>query len=84
MADIIKTQTGTFYSEKEGVEYNEYPPPGKLIKVMKKFWAEKLRLKGAIRFGNLEEYRNWENEILGDANDGKVLATQMMAKACML
>ena len=71
MAGMIKTQTGTLYSKKEGVEYNEDPPPDKLVKVMKKRWAEELRLKGAIRFGNLEEYRNWENEILGDANDGK-------------
>ena len=71
MADIIKTQKGTFYSEKEGVEYNEYPPPAKLIKVMKKRWAEELKLKGAIRFVSLEEYRKWENSILGDTNDGK-------------
>ena len=71
MVDITKTLTGTFYSEKEGVEYNEYPPPAKLIKVMKKCWAEELKLKGAIRFGNLEEYRSWENKVLGDKNDGQ-------------
>ena len=71
MAYISKTQTGTYYSEEEGVEYNEYLPPAKWVKVMKKRWAEELRLKGTIRFGNLEEYRNWENPILGDKNDGQ-------------
>lgn len=70
MVDIMKTQTGTFYSEKEGVEYNEYPPPAKLVKAMEKRWAGEL-IKGAIRFLNLEEYRSWENPILGDKNDGQ-------------
>ena len=70
MVDIKKTLTGTFHSEKEGVEYNEHPPPAKLIKVMKKCWAEEL-IKGAIRFGNLEGYRSWENQVLGDKNDGQ-------------
>ena len=70
MANITKTLTGTFYSEKEGVEYNEYPPPAKLIKVMKKCWAKKL-IEGDIRFGNLEEYRSWENKVLGDKNEGQ-------------
>ena len=71
MAYISKTRTGTYCLKEEGVEYNEYLPPAKWVKVMKKRWAEELRLKGTIRFGNLEEYRNWENEILGDKNDGQ-------------
>ena len=71
MAYISKTQTGTYYLKEGGVEYNEYLPPAKWVKVMKKRWAEELRLKGTIRFGNLEEYRNWENPILGDKNDGQ-------------
>lgn len=53
MAEIIKTPTGTLVIA--GTEYNEYPPPQKLFRVMKRCWAEELKNKGSIRFGNLEE-----------------------------
>jgi hypothetical protein len=73
MKEITKTETGTFIVR--GVEYNDYPPPGKLIKVMKRCRAEGLISHGTMRFGNLEEYRKWENEVLGDINDGNGVYT---------
>lgn len=73
MNEITKTDSGTFIVN--GVEYNGYPPPGKLIKVMKKCRAEELVSRGIMRFGNLEEYRKWENKILGDINDGNGMYT---------
>jgi hypothetical protein len=68
MNQINKTDSGTFFVE--GVEYNDYPPPEKLIKVMKKSYAEEFISKGTMRFGSLESYRKWENKELGDVNDG--------------
>jgi len=57
------------------IEYNNYPPPERLIKVMKRDWAEKLVSQGSMRFGNLVEYREWENKVLGDINDGNGMFT---------
>ena len=65
---IIKTQTGTLVVK--GIEYNEYLPPSKLLRVMKRCWAAELINKGSFRFGSLEQYRKWENKVLGDPNDG--------------
>ncbi len=73
MVGIIKTGMETLLVK--GVEYNEYPPPVKLVKVMKRCWADELISKGAMRFGNLEVYRSWENKILGDENDGNGMYT---------
>ena len=73
MNAITKKDSGTFVVN--GVEYNDYPPPDKLIKVMKKCRAEELISQGTMRFGNLEEYRKWENEVLGDINDGNGMYT---------
>jgi hypothetical protein len=68
MMKISKTESGTLIVD--GIEYNAYPPPGKLIKVMKRCRAEEFISQGTMRFGNLKEYRKWENKILGDENDG--------------
>jgi len=73
MNEITKTVSGTFVVN--AVEYNDYPPPGKIIKVMKKCRAEELVSRGTMRFGNLEEYRKWENQVLGDINDGNGMYT---------
>lgn len=73
MNGIIKTDSGTFLVN--GVEYNDYPPPGKLIKVMKRCRAKEFISHGTMRFGYLEEYRKWENEVLGDVNDGNGMYT---------
>ena len=56
---------------KDGVRYSTYPPTLELLKVMKRRWAEKFATVGAIRFGNLEGYRRWENAVLGDPSDGE-------------
>ena len=69
MTKIIRTQSGTQIVN--GVEYSTYPPPDGLIKVMKRWWAERLLSEGAIRFGSLSYYRKWENTVLGDPNDGE-------------
>ena len=66
-----KTKTGTIINR--NIEYNEYPPPFCLVKVMERKWAEKLIRCGLIRFRKLVYYRNWENNLLGDPNDGKGL-----------
>ena len=55
----------------DGVEYSMYPPPGALLKVMERRWAEALIEQGAMRFGNLATYRRWENAVLGDPDDGE-------------
>ncbi len=67
--NIMSTKSGTMIVN--GVEYNTYPPPSALVKVMKSRWAKELIDYGNIRFGSLESYREWENAILGDPNDGK-------------
>ncbi len=63
-----KTQFSTIIAD--GVEYNIYPPPEILIKVMKREFAQDLVDKGYMHFGDLEYYRGWENKVLGDKNDG--------------
>lgn len=73
MDNITKTDSGTLIVK--GIEYNTYPPPGKLIKVMKKARAKEFISHGTLRFGSLEEYRKWENEVLGDVNDGNGMYT---------
>ena len=55
----------------DGVEYSTYPPPVALLKAMEHRWAETLLKQGAMRFGSLATYRQWENAVLGDPNDGK-------------
>jgi len=56
-----------------GIEYNEYPPPEQLVKVMKREFAEQLISNGLVRLRKLEYYRRWEKGQLGDPNDGKGL-----------
>jgi hypothetical protein len=68
---ITGTQTGTVLVN--GIEYNEYPPPEQLLKVMKRQWAECLLGTGLVRLHKLEYYRRLENELLGDPNDGEGL-----------
>lgn len=67
--NITTTQSGTMIIC--GVEYSTYPPPDVLVKAMERRWAEKLLEHGAIRFGSLATYRQWENAVLGDPNDGE-------------
>ena len=64
----IRTEMGTVLVN--GIEYNECPLPGQLVKLMKRKWADQLLKKGAVRFHDLEYYRQWENKYLGDPNDG--------------
>jgi hypothetical protein len=65
---IEKTKTGTFISD--GIEYNETPVPKMLVKAMSKEWADPLVYKGKLRIHHLNYFRNWENKVLGDPNDG--------------
>ena len=65
------TKTGTFLVD--GIEFNEYPPPQSVIKAMKRVFAIQLRDHGILRMHNLAYYRKWENEALGDTNDGRGL-----------
>jgi len=44
-----------------------------LIKAMDRKWAKKVLRDGLIRLHTLEYYRQWENDLLGDPNDGKGL-----------
>lgn len=67
------TLTGTGTTVLCGIEYNEYPPPGQLLKAMKRYRAEALLERGLVRIHGLEYYRRWENNVLGDPNDGKGL-----------
>lgn len=55
----------------DGVEHSTYPPPVALVKAMERHWAETLLKQGAMRFGSLATYRQWENAVLGDPNDGE-------------
>ena len=66
---MTKTQSGTLVVD--GVEYGSYPPPIELLKAMKRRWAEALVEYGQMRFGSLASYRQWENVVLGDPNDGQ-------------
>jgi hypothetical protein len=73
MNNLIYTKSGTVINKDDGIEYNCYPPPQSLIKVMDRHWAKQLKEIGLIRFGSLEYYQKWENGVLGDPNDGKGL-----------
>lgn len=53
------------------IERSASSRPATLIKVMERRWAELLVNSGSMRFGSLAIYREWENEILGDPNDGE-------------
>jgi len=66
---ISTTKSGTMLVD--GVEYNTYPPPATLVKAMERPWAEALIACGLMRFGSLAFYREWENSVMGDLNDGK-------------
>ncbi len=68
---IEKTKSDTLLLN--GVEYNELPPPGCLIKTMSKTWALELLKNGVLRVRHLNYFRKWENSILGDPNDGNAL-----------
>lgn len=65
---VTKTKTGTLLLG--GIEYNEYPPPQQLRKAMEKRWANDLIQRGLIRIRKMEYYRQWENDLFGDPNDG--------------
>jgi hypothetical protein len=69
--ESVRTQTGTLIVN--GIEYNEYPPPRKLVKIMERKWAEEIVRTGSIRLRKIEYYRRWENELLGDPNEGEGL-----------
>lgn len=63
----------TTKSESVIVDGVEYPPPTILLKAMERRWAKELITTGLMRFGSLASYREWENTVLGDPNDGKGL-----------
>ena len=65
---VTTTQSGTKIVD--GVEHSTYPPPEELVKAMERCWAKDLFCKGKIRFSSLDTYKNWENSVLGDPNDG--------------
>jgi len=54
----------------DGIEYNEYPPPERLIKATESKWAVELMKRGLLRLHKLEYYQKWENQQLGDSNEG--------------
>jgi len=66
-----KTQSGTVFVNR--IEFNEYPLPQKLVKMMERKWAEAVLKNGLVRLRKLEYYRKWENKLLGDPNDGEGL-----------
>lgn len=72
MTDFQETKSGTVIVE--GVEYNNYPPPPVLLKLMKSRWAKALIKFGNIRLVSLEFYQRWENKVLGDPSDGIALS----------
>lgn len=67
--NIERAQTGGTLSN--GIEYNDFPAPSQLVKAMSRKYAEPLLDSGILRIRHLEYFRNWENKVLGDANDGK-------------
>ena len=69
----MRTKTGTLVQN--GVEYKHYPPPNRLVKVMKLKYARPLLEKGALRLSHAEIYRKMENPELGDPNDSKGMLT---------
>ena len=66
--EIIETKTGTIIVG--SIEYNEFPPPTRLVKTMSRHWAQELVNKGLLRIRHLDFFRAWENAALGDPNDG--------------
>ncbi len=66
-----RTKSGTIISC--GIEYNEFPPPKLLVKAMKKKRASPLIKAGILRIQSIEYFKKWENEVLGDPNDGEGL-----------
>jgi len=68
---IRRTRSSTLIVN--GIEYNEYPSPGQLVKLMERKWANELLNSGSVRLRKLEYYRRWENDLLGDPNDGEGL-----------
>lgn len=74
MEAITRTNSGTLVTGgAETIEYNEYPPPPLLVKAMQRRWAEPLVRDGSMRLGSLGSYQRWENQELGDPNDGEGL-----------
>lgn len=63
-----KTPTGAII--RNGIEYNELPAPEMLVKAMEQRFADQLLDSGKLRISHLDCFRNWENKILGDCNDG--------------
>ncbi len=55
----------------ENIEYNAYPPPSEVVKLTKRAWAEQMAATGTLRFGSLASYRAWENNVLGDPQEGE-------------
>ena len=53
-----------------GIEFNEFPAPVRLVKTMERKWAERLLDRGEIMLHTLEYFREWENKVLGDSNEG--------------
>lgn len=53
-----------------GIEFNELPAPNRLMKAMERKYAERLRDCGEIMLRTIEYFRKWENEVLGDPNEG--------------
>ena len=53
-----------------GIEYNDFPIPILLFKAMSREWASLLIDSGILKIRHLDYFRNWENEVLGDPNDG--------------
>jgi hypothetical protein len=68
---VTQTETGTLLVR--DIEYNEYPPPQQLIKAMERRWANEIIKNGVIRVRKSEYHRQWENDLLGDPNDGNGL-----------
>lgn len=66
--NLDKTLTETIIHN--GIEYNELPAPEVLIKAMERRFADQLLDSGKLRISHLDCFRNWENKILGDCNDG--------------
>lgn len=66
--NLDKTLTETIIHN--GIEYNELPAPEVLVKAMKQEFADQLLNSGKLRISHLDRFRNWENKILGDCNDG--------------
>jgi len=65
------TQSGSIIIN--GIEYNEESLPDRLVKAMERKWAIELVERGALRVNKREYYQKWENEVLGDPNEGKGL-----------